>query len=142
MFNHRRTVTIILTFILFATAAVSAFAEQAVDFTAAADFAFAENLEGFYEHEDCTIRAVYSITLPEDTSAVHELILENYGGYSDILLIEFGCCNIGPIVESQFICVGTSDADGSFAILPAPRAFVAKTYDYNVFDGVSIVPVA
>jgi len=133
---------LLLTLLLLAAISGSVLAESAVDFTEASEFAFAETLEGFCAREDCSIRAVYAITLPDDPSSVHEAVLESYAGYSDILLIEFGWYRVSPIVESYFVCVGTSEATGSLAILPSPSVIIGRTYDYNAFDNVSIVPVA
>ena len=144
MKNHNlsiRFLSLFLTLLLLAAAYGSVCAEETVSFTDAAEFAFSESLGDFYKREACSIRAVYSITLPEETSVVHEAVLQSYSDYSDILLFEFGYCNILPIVESCFICVGTSKLDGSFVILPAPSVIFGRTYDFNAFNNVTIMPV-
>ncbi len=87
------------------------------------------------------IRARYLIELPEDTSQVHEQILEAYEGCEEIQLIEFGVPDIGGIVTSVFACVGTC-SDGELKNLLTPMELLGRIYDESAFDHLSITPVA
>ena len=103
--------------------------------------AFESRVGGFYDPSECFIRARYRIELPEDTSQLHEQILEAYEGCGEIQLIEFGVPGIGGIVTSVFACVGTGP-DGELKNLLTPMELLGRIYDESAFDLLSIAPVA
>lgn len=90
----------------------------------------------FVDLENCQIRAVYEITLPQE-GAVDQLILDEYSGYAHVYLMEVGYSVMPPILLSEFVCVGVAE-DGQMASLTTPSTLVARTFDLNMFDPVTI----
>ena len=90
----------------------------------------------FVDLEDCQIRAVYEIALPQE-GAVDQLILDEYGGYAHVYLMEVGYSVMPPILLSEFVCIGVAE-DGQMDSLTTPSALVARTFDLNMFDPVTI----
>jgi hypothetical protein len=93
----------------------------------------------FLEKNCYSIRAVYSISLPEDTSEVHKLIVSEYSSYQFVYLIEYGYAYIGPIIQSSYVCIG--EDNGNFVILDTPYDIISKVFDYTIFNDIPIIEV-
>ena len=100
-------------------------------------FGFEAQMDGFYQREDCSIRAEYALTLNESASGVSEAVQEAYAGYAEVRLIEFGHCEVPPIVQSSFFCVGVR-TDGTMEVLPTPFDLIARAYSAEVLEGLEI----
>lgn len=97
-------------------------------------FGFEAQMDGFYQREDCSVRAEYALDLDESAS---EAAREAYAGYAEVRLIEFGYCDVPPIVQSSFVCVGVR-ADGTMEVLPTPFDLIARAYSAEVLEGLEI----
>lgn len=122
-----------------AFAACVAFGVLAEDFDGDAllEYCYRQRLEGFVNWEDCVVRARYALRLRREGEAVDDVLAEAYGGYADIQLIEFGYCEVEPILQSSFVCAGIP-ADGEIKILPTPFQILERTYNLSVLDGLEI----
>jgi len=90
------------------------------------------SLMQFRDKDDYAIRSVYLIALPDDINGINELIVEEYNGYQEILLIEYEFADVGSIDLSMFVCVGI--ADGTFTILKTPFEIIGRAYDHTIFE--------
>lgn len=129
------------TALILAALACAAFALGALaeDFggDAMLEYCYRQKLEGFVDWEDCVVRARYALYLGEDGPGADGMLAEAYAGYADIQLIEFGYCEVEPILQSIFACAGIS-ADGEIRLLPTPFQLVERTYSTSVLDGLEI----
>ena len=100
-------------------------------------FGFEAQMDGFFQRDACSVRAEYALTLDENASGVSEAVQEAYAGYAEVRLIEFGHCEVPPIVQSSFVCVGVQ-ADGTMEILPTPFDLIARAYSAEVLEGLEI----
>jgi hypothetical protein len=133
------SIIITLTLVLFITLTVSA-SPSDNQFDSYLDFAY-ENVSLMqFRDKDCySIRAVYSISLPEDTSEVHQLIVSEYGSCQSVYLIEYGYADLGPIIKSLYVCIG--EDNDSLVSLDTPYKIISYAYDWTIFDDVSILEV-
>ena len=88
---------------------------------------------------DPFVRAAYEITLPE---TLPEAIEPYYGGYERVILLEYGCYQLYPIVTGEFLAVGVK-ADGSMEECLTPSGLTAKTFDLEPLKewSVAVLPV-
>lgn len=88
---------------------------------------------------DPFVRAAYEITLPE---TLPEAIEPYYGGYERVILLEYGCYQLYPIVTGEFLAVGVK-ADGSMEECLTPSGLTAKTFDLEPLKewSVTVLPV-
>ena len=88
---------------------------------------------------DPFVRAAYEITLPE---TLPEAIEPYYGGYERVILLEYGCYQLYPIVTGEFLAVGVK-ADGSMEECLTPNGLTAKTFDLEPLKewSVAVLPV-
>ena len=104
------------------------------------DFAYENvSLMRFHEKDSYSIRAAYSISLPDDTGEVHQLIMSEYSSCQFVYLIEYGYAYIGPIVQSLYVCIG--EANGSLVILDTPFDIMKKAYDFTIFDDIDDIKI-
>lgn len=129
-------VVLILVVVAILAGCCACWAEERYDVSDLIQYGYEEVVAEFDPEAVFSVRSYYTITLPEDPQDIPEAIVAAYGNLDRILLIEYGCYNIHPILESTFACVGASE-DGLF-ILPTPFDLVAKTYDPASFDDVII----
>lgn len=86
-----------------------------------------------------TVRSCYRISLPESEDLSEE-VMEAYGSYASIFLIEYGYCRVLPIIESQFICIGIT-GNSEFEKCLTPFDLIARTYNPDILSGVNIEEV-
>lgn len=88
---------------------------------------------------DPFVRAAYEITMPE---TLPEAIEPYYGGYERVILLEYGCYQLYPIVTGEFLAVGVK-ADGSMEECLTPSGLTAKTFDLEPLKewSVAVLPV-
>ena len=123
---------IILSFLLVMNLPSICYAEEVVVNSAILEYGAESLLLDSY-----TVRACYSIALPDDTESIHKEVANAYQGFERILLIEYGYSTVGPILEGQFACIGINNGS-EFSILPTPFDLIARTYDWALFDNISI----
>ena len=105
------------------------------------DFAYENvSLMRFHEKDSYSIRAAYSISLPEDTSKVHQLIVSEYSSCQSVYLIEYGYAYIGPIIQSLYVCIG--EDNDSLIILDTPFEIMKKAYNFTIFDDILITEIS
>lgn len=96
----------------------------------------------FVALEDCQIRALYQISLPQDdTVAVDQAIVDEYGRCETVYLLDVGYSLITPILLSEFCCVGVL-ADGEMVALKTPADILAQTFDTRIFEPLIIERLA
>lgn len=100
-------------------------------------YGYREVISEFEPNNVFALRAYYTISLPKDYQSINEVIINAYGNFDRILLIEYGCYNVHPILQSSYVCVGATE-DAVFNILPTPFDLIEKTYDPTSFDDVLI----
>ena len=86
---------------------------------------------------DPFVRAAYEITLPE---TLPEAIEPYYGMYERVIVLEYGCYVIYPIVSSELLAVGIK-ADGSMEECKTPSDLMARTYDLEPIKALTITPL-
>lgn len=98
-----------------------------------------EELKFDEDAPDPFVRAAYEITLPE---TLPEAIEPYYGGYERVILLEYGCYQLYPIVTGEFLAVGVK-ADGSMEECLTPSGLTAKTFDLEPLKewSVAVLPV-
>lgn len=112
-------------------------AEAVYDDVDMLEYGYQEVMSEFEPDSVFSVRAYYTISIPEDTQDIAQEILDTYRGYDRILLIEYGTYTIHPILQSAFVCVGAS-ADAEFTILQTPFDLISKTYNLASFEPVVI----
>jgi hypothetical protein len=132
---------LIVTLIFILSVPFSVFSSSRVDlYDAFLDFVY-ENVSSMQLREkNCySVRTVYIISLPDNTNEVHPLIVSEYSSYQSVYLIEYGYADIGPIIQSLYLCVG--EDNGNFAILDNPFEIIKKVYDFTIFHDIPITEV-
>lgn len=132
---------VFLCFITLCVGAHVSFADE-IAYNDILQFAYDNDLSEmqFRSLEDYHIRAVYQMALPEDTQGIHQEILREYSGYEDIYLVEYGFCDIEPIVQSEYFCVGV-DAEQNLVKLLTPFEIRARIFDFDAFSDIPITKV-
>lgn len=130
-----RTFALILTVVVLLAGGSLGWAEGRASDADIIDYGYREAISEFEVNPPYAIRSYYAISLPDDASGIPDVITEAYGQYDRILLVEYGCYRVHPILEGEFVCIGAS-ADGELSILPTSFDLLERTYDPASFDGV------